>query len=84
MTARPGRGYAAPRFAEVAGLLAESLRDRVIVAHNLSFESRFLRGESGRLGLGVQMDCACGICTMSLASACSLRSRTCMNILRRQ
>jgi DNA polymerase-3 subunit epsilon len=42
--------YGAPRFADVAGALADSLRGRVLVAHNLSFEAQFLRGEFARLG----------------------------------
>jgi DNA polymerase-3 subunit epsilon len=60
--------YGAPRFADVAGLLAESLRSRVLVAHNLSFEVQFLMGEFARLGHQLQLDRSCGICTMTLAS----------------
>ncbi len=60
--------YGAPRFEEVAGLLAESLRGRVLVAHNLSFEAQFLMGEFGRLGHELQLDRGSGICTMTLAS----------------
>ncbi|MFA4965911.1 MAG: exonuclease domain-containing protein, partial [Thermoleophilia bacterium] len=60
--------YGAPRFEEVAGLLAESLRGRVLVAHNLSFEAQFLMGEFARLGHELQLDRSSGICTMTLAS----------------
>ena len=60
--------YGAPRFDEVAGLLAESLRGRILVAHNLSFEAQFLMGEFGRLGHELQLDRGSGICTMTLAS----------------
>ena len=60
--------YGAPRFEEVAGLLAESLRGRVLVAHNLSFEAQFLMGEFGRLGHELDLDRGSGICTMTLAS----------------
>jgi DNA polymerase-3 subunit epsilon len=60
--------YGAPRFEEVGGLLAESLRGRVLVAHNLSFEAQFLMGEFGRLGHELQLDRGSGICTMTLAS----------------
>ena len=60
--------YGAPRFDEVAGLLAESLRGRVLVAHNLSFEAQFLMGEYGRLGHELHLDRGSGICTMTLAS----------------
>ncbi len=47
--------YGAPRFDEVAGLLAESLRGRILAAHNLSFEAQFLVGEFGRLGHELQL-----------------------------
>lgn len=60
--------YGAPRFADVAGLLTESLRGRVLVAHNLSFEAQFLVGEFARLGHDLQLDRGSGICTMTLAS----------------
>ena len=60
--------YGAPRFEEIAGLLAESLRGRVLVAHNLSFEAQFVMGEFGRLGHDLQLDRGSGICTMTLAS----------------
>ena len=60
--------YGAPRFGDVAGLLAESLRGRILVAHNLSFEAQFLMGEFGRLGHDLQLDRGSGICTMTLAS----------------
>ena len=60
--------YGAPHFGEVAGLLTESLRGRVLVAHNLSFEAQFLMGEFGRLGHDLQLDRGSGICTMTLAS----------------
>ena len=60
--------YGAPRFEEVAGLLADSLRGRILVAHNLSFEAQFLMGEFGRLGHDLDLDRGSGICTMTLAS----------------
>ena len=60
--------YGAPRFADVAGLLAESLRGRILVAHNLSFEAQFLLGEFGRLGHELSLHSSAGICTMALAS----------------
>ena len=48
--------YGAPRFAEVAAsILADSLRGRVLVAHNLSFEAQFLMGEFARLGHDLQL-----------------------------
>ena len=60
--------YGAPRFEEVAGLLADSLRGRILVAHNLSFEAQFLMAEFGRLGHDLELDRGSGICTMTLAS----------------
>src|SRR6185437_16555846 len=35
----------APRFAEIAGLVREKLRDAVFVAHNARFDYSFLRSE---------------------------------------
>ena len=55
----------APRFAEIAGALAARLRGRVMVAHNLSFDSRFLAAEFGRLGVELPVP---GLCTMRLAN----------------
>jgi len=55
----------APTFAEVAGSLAAQLSNRVLVAHNLSFDARFLAAEFGRLG--VEWPTA-GLCTMKLAN----------------
>jgi len=39
----------APSFADVAGDLADRLQGRVVVAHNASFEARFLHAEFERL-----------------------------------
>lgn len=55
----------APRFAEVAGALAAQLRGRVLVAHNLGFDSRFLAAEFGRLGVELPVP---GLCTMRLSN----------------
>lgn len=54
----------APTFAEVAGALADRLAGRVVVAHNLAFDARFLSAEFARAGLDVEVD---GLCTMRLA-----------------
>jgi DNA polymerase-3 subunit epsilon len=54
----------APTFTEIGGALAAQLRDRVLVAHNLSFDARFLAAEFGRLG--VEWPTA-GLCTMRLS-----------------
>jgi DNA polymerase-3 subunit epsilon len=54
----------APSFADVAGALAAQLAHRVLVAHNLRFDSRFLAAEFGRIGVDLPIR---GLCTMLLA-----------------
>ena len=54
----------APEFAGIAGELAARLSDRVLVAHNLSFDLRFLTAEFARLGHEFSTS---GLCTMELA-----------------
>jgi DNA polymerase-3 subunit epsilon len=39
----------APRFADLGGQIVELLRGHVLVAHNFSFDSRFLASEVGQL-----------------------------------
>src|SRR6476469_6131745 len=58
----------APSFAEIAGDLAARLAGRVVVAHNLSFDLRFLIAEFERVRLTVPLDYERGLCTMILAS----------------
>jgi len=55
----------APTFAQAAGALARRLAGRVLVAHNLAFDARFLAAEFGRLGVAPALD---GLCTMRLAA----------------
>jgi len=57
----------APRFSDVAGHLAELLKGRVIVAHNLRFDARFLATEYELIGAKVPVDAHSGLCTMALA-----------------
>lgn len=54
----------APDFAGIAGELAARLSGRVLVAHNLSFDLRFLSAEFARLG---HEFAGSGLCTMELA-----------------
>lgn len=54
----------APTFAQAAGALAARLADRVVVAHNLSFDARFLTAEFARAGVDLPVT---GLCTMRLA-----------------
>ncbi|MBB5806737.1 DNA polymerase-3 subunit epsilon [Saccharothrix ecbatanensis] len=55
----------APTFAQAAGALAARLAGRVVVAHNLSFDARFLTAEFARVGVDLPVD---GLCTMRLAA----------------
>lgn len=58
----------APVFAELAGDIAERLAGRVLVAHNLSFDSRFLQAEFQRAGVDIDVSYRSGLCTMHLAT----------------
>lgn len=58
----------APTFADVAGDLADRLQGRVVVAHNASFEARFLHAEFERLGHRSPLkQASSALCTMRLA-----------------
>ncbi len=64
---------AAPRFEEVALILAARMQGAVLVAHNLAFDARMLANEFARAG--AEFDPGQGICTMrasqgSLSDAC--------------
>lgn len=54
----------APEFGDVAGRIAEMLRDRVMVAHNAQFDYDFLAHEFGRAG--VELPVARRLCTVAL------------------
>jgi DNA polymerase-3 subunit epsilon len=58
----------APSFDQVAGHVADLLRGRALVAHNLRFDAGFLVAEYRRLGLDVPVADGSGLCTMYLAS----------------
>jgi len=58
----------APSFSRLAGQVAGLLRGRVLVAHNLSFDARFLTAEYLRLGISAPIYADEGLCTMRLAS----------------
>ncbi|MBW8485922.1 3'-5' exonuclease [Actinomadura parmotrematis] len=48
----PAMVRGAPTFRELAGEIGGRLAGRIIVAHNASFDMRFLRAEAGALGAG--------------------------------
>lgn len=52
----------APAFEEIVGDFARRLHGRVLVAHNLPFDRRFLQQEFDRCG--VRLDPGAGICTL--------------------
>ena len=56
----------APSFADIAPRLVELLSGRVIVAHNASFDTRFLLAELDRIGYALDAE-PTGLCTMRLA-----------------
>jgi DNA polymerase-3 subunit epsilon len=58
----------APSFANLACHVADRLRGRIVVAHNLAFDAGFLRAEFARMGHDVPVAYADGLCTMRLAA----------------
>jgi DNA polymerase III subunit epsilon len=57
----------APTFERVAPDLLRLLAGRVLVAHNASFDTRFLRAELGRAGVAAAIDPLACLCTQQLA-----------------
>jgi DNA polymerase III subunit epsilon len=57
----------APTFVEIAADVGALLENRIVVAHNLAFDARFLRYEFDRLGFSVPVDVELGLCTMAMA-----------------
>ncbi|MBD8079929.1 exonuclease domain-containing protein [Cellulosimicrobium arenosum] len=57
----------APTFDRVAPALLRLLDGRVLVAHNASFDTRFLRAELGRAGIAAAIDPLACVCTQQLA-----------------
>ena len=57
----------APMFG-LTGYLGDLVQGRVFVAHNASFDLRFIEAEFDAVGLDVDIDQANCLCTMSLAS----------------
>ena len=59
--------FAAPKFEDIAGHVIRLLQGRVLVTHNLPFDTNFLAAEFARIGLQVPVSRALGLCTMQLA-----------------
>lgn len=59
----------APAFADIVGDVIELLQDRVLVAHNASFDSRFLYSEFEHSGVPLWQQ-PNWLCTMQLARQC--------------
>lgn len=57
----------APTFDEIADAVRHHLTGAIVVAHNLSFEDRFLRDEFARAG--VDLPVGLGLCTLKLAQS---------------
>jgi DNA polymerase-3 subunit epsilon len=57
----------APDFSQLGGLLAQSCAGRILVAHNLAFDSYFLYHELAAAGVDIELGPRSGICTMQLA-----------------
>ncbi|WP_248966115.1 3'-5' exonuclease [Sphaerisporangium perillae] len=55
----------APAFGEIAGTVAALLRGRIVTAHNLPFDARFLAYEFRLLGFEVPVHHRLGVCTMA-------------------
>ncbi len=58
----------APAFEDLAGEIADRLRGRVVVGHNVQFDLQFLIAEYERMGLPVGASDTSGLCTMRLAA----------------
>ena len=52
----------APRFSDIAAVLAQTIVNRTLVAHNISFDKRMLRNEFDRLG--ATYEAGAGVCTL--------------------
>ncbi|WP_168201012.1 exonuclease domain-containing protein, partial [Allokutzneria sp. NRRL B-24872] len=59
----------APAFPEIAAELAGLLAGRVVVAHNLAFDARFIAAEFARAGMAVPVRSDLGLCTMELSKS---------------
>ena len=57
----------APEFADIAGDLADILRGRLFVGHNVSFDARFIAAEYARAGAPTTLAAADCLCTMQLS-----------------
>ncbi|HEY1489323.1 MAG TPA: exonuclease domain-containing protein [Micromonosporaceae bacterium] len=58
----------APTFAQLAPQIADLLRGRVLVAHNVAFDGPFLAHQFQQIGAHAPIDVADALCTMQLAA----------------
>lgn len=59
----------APEFGDIAPYLLRQLKNRIFVAHNASFDMRFLLSELNRVGIDLDSDLIPSLCTMQLAAS---------------
>ncbi|MEZ0163402.1 exonuclease domain-containing protein [Kineococcus sp. LSe6-4] len=64
---RAAEAAAAPTFDQIMGHLVDRLAGRVLVAHNLPFDVRFIDAEFRRAGVRAPVVEAPGLCTMELS-----------------
>ena len=63
---RPSMITSAPMFSEISNDIMRVLQNRVLVAHNLAFDSRMLKQEFAKIGIDLNL--GRGICTMTEVS----------------
>lgn len=68
----PERLAGAPSYAQIAGTVADLVRDRVVVAHNASFDWAFLAAEGKRVG--TSLPTRERLCTLELTRALGIPS----------
>jgi DNA polymerase III subunit epsilon len=66
---RAAEARRAPTFSQMAPQIAERLRGRVLVAHNVAFDGPFLAHQFRMLGLDTPINRTDALCTMQLAAA---------------
>lgn len=57
----------APKFEDIAGDLVVILQGRILVGHNIEFDTKMLEYEFSRMGINLHLDMDACLCTMDLA-----------------